>query len=99
MRALDLVREAVAEDNGTRPHKVALQVNPYAYRDVHGHKGRAAFADEAAYNDALVARLVEGGITAIAVTDHNRIETARALIDVVVGWGVGGGGGDWFAGR
>lgn len=73
---------AAIEDlpNGSRFYRCALQVNTYQYVVRHGHK--SPFADEAAYNKALVEACLAQGIEVIAVTDHYRINGARALIDM-----------------
>lgn len=63
---------------GARFHKVALQVNPYAYLLRHGTQ--TAFQDEEAYNTALVAALKMEGITCIAVTDHYRVKHSATLV-------------------
>lgn len=66
--------------------KAALQVNPFGY--VGRSSPSKAFADEAAYNTAILDRCVAEGIDLIAVTDHWCIDTARSLIDAVTPLGI-----------
>jgi ABC-type lipoprotein export system ATPase subunit len=73
-----IVQEALTLPNGARFYRCALQVNTFEYLVRHGKK--PSFADEAAYNTALVAALVAAGIEVIAVTDHYRIRSAEKLI-------------------
>jgi DNA repair ATPase RecN len=65
---------------GAKWCRAALQVNPYEY------KGRNSpsqyFADEAAYNAALIAELKAQDIGMIAITDHWNVDTAQQLIQV-----------------
>lgn len=64
---------------GARWVRAALQLNPFAYRGKVSPS--ASFADEAAYNTALLDKCDEVGIGLIAVTDHWCVDTARGLID------------------
>jgi len=59
--------------------KAALQVNPFGY--VGKSSPSKSFADDAAYNTAILDRCVAEGIDLIAVTDHWCIDTAKSLID------------------
>lgn len=52
--------------------------NPFDYFARHGQTPPAA--DEATYNQAIVAACVAEGIEVIAVTDHYRVKTAAALM-------------------
>jgi hypothetical protein len=68
---------ALNRSSGARFHRVALQVNPYAY--LVRHARATPYPDEPAYNEAIVAACVRHGIEAIAVADHFRIETSDTL--------------------
>ncbi len=72
------VAEALLLPHGARFYKCALQVNPYEYLRRHGRP--SSFADEAAYNEALVQACREQGIEVIAVTDHYRVSASKGLI-------------------
>ena len=64
-------------DRGARFLRIALHVNPFAYL---GKTGKATpFADEAAYNAALVHALQDAGVDAIGLTDHWHISSSRGL--------------------
>lgn len=71
---------------GARWVRAALQVNPFAY------KGKispsANYADETAYNAALLDKCDELGIELIAITDHWCVDTARGLIDAATARGI-----------
>jgi len=68
---------ALALPNGARFFRCALQVNPYAY--LKQHSTPTTFADETAYNAAMVAACQANGIEVIAVTDHYKVRTAASL--------------------
>lgn len=62
---------------GARFYRCAFQVNPFEY---HGRHGKTpAFADEAAYNEALIEECVAQGIEILAVADHYRVKSAETL--------------------
>lgn len=63
---------------GARWHRVALQVNPYEYKGA-GEPSQS-FADEDAYNHALVEELLAMDISLIGVTDHWRVDKSLELI-------------------
>lgn len=71
------VAAALRRPPGARFHRVALQVNPYAY--LVRHAKATAYQDEQAYNAAMVDAFLRYEIKAIAVTDHFRIETSDQL--------------------
>ncbi len=64
--------------NGARFYRCALQVNPFAYLERHGKSTN--FRSEADYNAAIVRACCKAGIEVVAVTDHYRVETSRALL-------------------
>jgi DNA repair ATPase RecN len=68
---------ALRRPSGARFHRVALQVNPYAY--LVRHAKATLYQDEQAYNAAMVDAFRRHEIKAIAVTDHFRIETSERL--------------------
>ena len=70
--------QAVDRCRGARWVRCALQVNPYGYLADHGK--RSAFADEAAYNAALIEACKKNEVEVIAVTDHYKIDSAAGLI-------------------
>lgn len=72
-RALDL-------PSGARFYKCALQVNPFEYLGRHGRA--TSYADEDAYNEAIVDACKTNHIEAIAVTDHYRIRSSLGLMDL-----------------
>ena len=55
--------------------KAALQVNPFGY--VGKSSPSKSFADDTAYNTAILDRCVAEGIDLIAVTDHWCIDSAK----------------------
>jgi hypothetical protein len=71
---------------GARWVRAALQVNPFAY------KGKVTpavgFADEDAYNTALLDTCEKLGIELIAVTDHWNVDTARGLVSAATARGI-----------
>ncbi len=69
-KALDL-------PNGARFYRCALQVNPFPY--LGRHQKQSNFADEKAYNDAIVAACLANGIEVIAITDHYRVKESETL--------------------
>jgi len=82
----DAVDEALSLPAGACWIRAALQVNPY------GYKGAAApsrsFTDEAAYNEALLARCRDLGIELIAVTDHWSVDHSQGLLTAATAAGV-----------
>ena len=82
----DIIARALTLPSGARFFKCALQVNPYEY--VKRHSQPTSFADDASYNDALIAACRRHRIEVIAVTDHYRVKTARALIEAARGAGL-----------
>jgi len=66
--------------------KAALQVNPFGY--VGKSSPSKSFADDAAYNTAILDPCVAEGIDLIAVTDHWCIDTAKSLIDAAAARGI-----------
>jgi energy-coupling factor transporter ATP-binding protein EcfA2 len=78
----DGINEACSLPNGSRFFRCALQVNSFQYLERHG-KGTTGFADEAAFNAAMVEACKENNIEVVAVTDHFRIDTAQTLIEAL----------------
>lgn len=72
-----LLSEALERPRGARFHRVALQVNPFEY--VERHSKQSAYANEAEYNDAIVAACLEHKVEAIAITDHFRVASSASL--------------------
>lgn len=70
--------EAVPAFTGARWLRAALQVNPFGYKGA-GAPSRS-FADEAAYNQALLDKCEAEAIELIAVTDHWCVDSAAGLI-------------------
>jgi DNA repair ATPase RecN len=62
---------------GSRFYKCAFQVNTFDYVTRHNHQ--TDFADEDAYNKALLKACLDLGIEAIAITDHYRIKSGERL--------------------
>lgn len=79
-------KEAVAGVSGARWIRAALQVNPYTY------KGRSSpgksFADEAAYNAAIISKCHDEHIDLIAITDHWAVDSAAGLIEAAQAAGI-----------
>jgi hypothetical protein len=80
------IEAALGAPNGARFYKCALQVNPFQY--VLDNAKPTAFLDEAAYNAAIVAAVVEAGIEVVAITDHYRVQTSLSLWQAAVAAGV-----------
>src|SRR6266704_2576893 len=77
MTPKDPIRAALELPNGARFLKCAFQINPFAY--VRTHAKSTVFADEAAYDEAIVQACLEQKIDVIAITDHYRADTAQSL--------------------
>jgi DNA repair ATPase RecN len=73
----EVLAAALQRPAGARFYRVALQVNPFAY--LKRHAKATHHADEAAYNEGIVAACLDQQIEAIAVTDHFRIHTSQEL--------------------
>src|ERR1700683_2730701 len=73
----DPLAAAMSLPNGARFYRCALQVNPFDY--VKRHAKATAYADEDAYNRAIVRACLDQGIEVIAVTDHYRVRTSERL--------------------
>jgi histidinol phosphatase-like PHP family hydrolase len=73
-----VISQALQLPSGARFYKCALQVNPFAY--LARHAKTTSFADEQAYNTAMVDACIANGIEVIGVTDHYRITTSVSLI-------------------
>ncbi|MGV0787667.1 TrlF family AAA-like ATPase [Mycolicibacterium sp. XJ2] len=58
--------------------RAALQINPYSY--IGQSAPSTSFADEAAYNTAILDRCELLGIEIIGITDHWRVDSAAGLI-------------------
>lgn len=72
--------------NGARFYRCAFQINPYDY--VIRHKHPTAFADEEAYNAAIIQACKDNGIEVIGLADHYRIQAAVKLIEAARAAGV-----------
>ena len=64
--------------SGARFYRCALQINPFLYLERY-HKP-SKFDSEAHYNASIVQACREAGIEVVAVTDHYRVDTSRALV-------------------
>ena len=73
-------RQPSADDipRGARWIRAALQVNPYGY--IGNPSPSDTFADETAYNAALITELKAQQIELIAITDHWNASSASQLI-------------------
>lgn len=71
------IQSALTFPNGARFYRAALQVNSFEY--VRRHSKQTAFANEAAYNDAMVAACKRLGVEVIATADHYEVSTSEAL--------------------
>jgi hypothetical protein len=69
---------ALRRPPGARFHRVALQVNPYAY--LVRHAKAIPYENESEYNEAIVSACVRHEIEAVAVADHFRIESSQGLV-------------------
>ncbi len=72
------LRAALAQPNGARFYRCALQVNPFAYLERYNKPKHSQSEDE--YNSAIIATCHELGIEVIAVTDHYRVKHSRGLV-------------------
>ncbi|MEX2206664.1 MAG: AAA family ATPase [Myxococcota bacterium] len=63
---------------GARFYRCAFQVNTYEYVVRHSHP--TPFADESAYNKALIEACKDNGIEVIGLGDHYRIRSATGLV-------------------
>jgi chorismate mutase len=68
--------------------KCAFQVNSYSYLQAFQQGNATSFPDEEAYNEAVVAALVEAGIHVIATADHWCIDTSTQLADAATKAGI-----------
>jgi hypothetical protein len=71
------IQRALQRTGGARFYRCAFQVNPFEYLARHGQA--SAFADERAYNEAVVGECRMQGVEVLAVTDHYRVKTAESL--------------------
>ena len=74
----NIASDSAPEPRGARWFRAALQVNPYLYHGKNPPTG--SFADETAYNQALIERCRQQSIEIIAITDHWRVDTAEGLL-------------------
>ena len=77
----ETLQAAPNSKNGAQFYKCALQINPYQYLTDYksNHPTLQEFQSENEYNQAMVRKLLEEGISVIAITDHYRIQTAKSL--------------------
>lgn len=71
------VSGALRRPSGARFYKCALQVNPYDY--VKRHPKGESFANEDAYNAAVLDALQDQRVEVIAITDHYRVKSGLRL--------------------
>lgn len=64
--------------SGARFYSCALQVNPFDY--LVRHSKQTAFADENAYNEAVVEGCLANGIEVVGVADHYQVKSSRTLM-------------------
>ena len=74
----DAKDQILAQPNGARFYRCALQVNPFAY--LKRHSRPLPSASEAEYNRQIVDACKTVGIEVIGVTDHYRIRESISLI-------------------
>ena len=72
------VLASASHQTGARWIRAALQVNPFAY--IGKGSPSTKFADENAYNSALLDVCIQEGIELIAITDHWCVDSAVGLI-------------------
>ncbi len=78
-RALSTPMQAALNfPDGARFYRCALQVNPFAYLEM--HKRATTFTSEDEYNTAIIETCIEIGIEVIAVTDHYRVKHSACLV-------------------
>lgn len=80
------IETALGAPAGARFRKCALQINPFQY--LIDKAKETAFADEAAYNAAMVAALQAAGVEVIAITDHYRVKSSLTLWDAATSAGI-----------
>lgn len=78
MSSSDRLQSAQRLPNGARFYRCALQVNPFAYLELHDKPTRFGSEDE--YNEAIVDACKGSDIEVIAVTDHYRIKESKGLV-------------------
>jgi len=74
----DATDRILAQPNGARFYRCALQVNPFAY--LKRHSRPLPTNTEMEYNREIVEACIAAGIEVIAVTDHYRIRESVSLI-------------------
>jgi DNA repair ATPase RecN len=79
---------ALNEPNGARFFKCALQLNPWSYLHKHNKPAATTFANEAAYNAAMVDAVLAAGIEVASVTDHFEIDGSAGLVTALEQAGV-----------
>jgi hypothetical protein len=82
----NLQKEIEDLPNGARFYRCAFQVNTFEYLKRHGHP--TVYADEDAYNAALVHACVNERIEVVAITDHYRIAGAARLTEALRSAGI-----------
>lgn len=80
------IERALELESGARYCKCALHLNPYDYL-VRNNRA-TPFADEAAYNKAIVEAALANDIEVVAITDHYRILSAVTLIEATEAAGI-----------
>ena len=77
MKTDQTIKTALRLPNGARFYKCALQVNPYQY--LVANNKLTSYADETAYNKALILACKRLSIEVIAITDHHRVSSSIKL--------------------
>lgn len=67
--------QALGLPNGARFYRCALQVNPHGYAE--RFRGKASVLEENTYVEAVLAKCVDVGIKAIAITDHSSVKAVE----------------------
>lgn len=80
------IKAALELPNGARFYRCALQVNPFSY--LKRQKRPTAFADEEAYNQAIVQACREHNVEVIAITDHYRVQSTDSLMKAAQSAGI-----------
>lgn len=77
MTSTDLLTKALSLPNGATFHRCALQVNPSHYENT--FRGKAGDTDATAHADAIVQKALEIGVSVLAITDHNSVDSVAAF--------------------
>lgn len=82
----DLLDQARKLPNGATFHRCALQVNPHDYAT--NFRGDSEGTEKAQYTQDLIAEAVELGVSVLAITDHNNVDSVADFRLAAEGSGV-----------